>query len=190
VFAAFLSYGGYLALFKLGRGISLYEIGIHSAVEHDASLVHHNTPKGEKYAPIQVDHALVDALFEDIRPTSVEVDAKKARGEEAAFLFGLEDTARARYRREKEAGPLSKIQARIARGEMGIAFGVFGTTIGEKMGIPADLFRNWIQEERLPEGWKPTRKTGYFDMFTNGEIIRRFVDGIRAEESAGNKKVD
>ncbi len=128
----------------------------------------------------------MDALFEDIRPTSEEVDAKKAKGEEAAFLLGLEDIARARIRREKEAGPISKLQARIARGEMAIAFGVFATTVGDKLGIPADFLRTWILDERLPDGWKPTHKTGYFDMFMRGEQIKGFVEKARAEESAGS----
>lgn len=165
----------------------MYEIGRHNKVEHDASLVHHNTPKGEKYAPIQVDPALVDALFKDIRPTSEEVDAKKAKGEEAAYLVGLEDIARAQFRRENEAGPLTRIHATVARGEMAIAFGIFRTTVGEKMGIPADTLRNWIQDERLPDGWKPTHTTGYLDMFRNGDKIKQFVDRMRAGD---NKKLD
>lgn len=184
IFAAFLSYGGYLALSKFGRAIALYEIGRHNKIEHDASLVHHNTPKGEEYAPIQIDHGLVDALFnvKDIRPTAEEVDAKKADGEEVTFLLGLEDIARARVRREKEAGPLNEIQARVARGEIAIAHSVFGTTVGEKTGIPADLLRTWIEDERLPDWWKPTHSTGYFDMSSRGSKILQLVKQIRAEE--------
>jgi hypothetical protein len=169
-------------LWKLGRRISLVEIGRHNRIEHDASLVHHNTAKGQKYAPIEVDPALVDALFKDIRPTAEEVDAKKAKGEEAAFQLGLEDIARARVRREKEAGPLGRLQARIARGEIAIAFSVFGTTIGEKMGIPGDILRGWIEDERLPDGWKPTRSTGYLDMVSNGNKILELASKIREGE--------
>jgi len=192
IFAGFLSYGGYLALLKLGRAIPLYEIGRHNKVEHNASLVHRNTPKAQKYAPIEVDPDLVDDLFNDIRPTAEEVNAQKAKGEKVAFLLGLEDLARARIRREKEAGPLNRIQARVARGEFAIVFGVFGTTIGEKMkmGIPADFLRTWIQDERLPDGWKPTHSTGFFDLFSNENKIRLLVNKMRAEESAGNKKLD
>lgn len=186
--AAFLSYGGYLALSELGRGIPLYEIGRHNRIEHNASLVHHNTPEGEKYAPIAIDPALVDDLVKDIRPTAEEVNVKKTNGEEAAFLLGLEDVARARIRREKEAGPLNRIQARVARGEMAIALGFFGTTIGEKTGIQADLFRTWIQNERLPDGWKPSHSTGLVETLTNENKIRQLVNKIRAEESAGKKK--
>jgi hypothetical protein len=182
-FAAFLSYGGYLAVSKLGKAIPLYEIGRHNRVEHDASLVHHNTPKGEEYAPIQIDNGLVDAMFRDIRPTAEEVDVMKAQGEEGAFLLGLEDVARVRVRREKDAGPLNRVQARVARGEIAIAHKVFGTTVGGKMGIPADLLRTWIQEERLPDGWKPTHPTGFFDMLSGDNQILQFVNQIRAEES-------
>jgi len=126
----------------------------------------------------------VDALFEDIRPTQKEVDARKKTGEEAAFQLGLEDIARARVRREREAGPLGMFRARIARGEMGLTFGIFAMTLGDKMGIPADFLRTWIQDERLPDGWKPTHKTGYSDMSTRGDQIKRFMEKMRAEEPA------
>lgn len=187
IFAAFLSYGGFLAVSRFGRAIPLYEIGRHNRVEHDASLVHHNSPNGEDYAPIQIDAALVDALFRDIRPTAEEVDVQRSKGEEAAYLFGMEDAARARVRREKEAGPLNVIQARVARGEIAIALKVFGTTVGAKTGVPAGLLRTWIQEERLPDGWEPTHRTGFFDMVSVGNEILRLVNEIRAE---GDKKRD
>ncbi len=128
----------------------------------------------------------MDALFEDIRPTPKEVDATK--GEEAASLLGLEDIARARVRREREAGPLGMFQARLARGEIALAFGVFATTLGDKMGIPADFLRTWIMDERLPDGWKPTHKTGYYDMVTRGDQIKRLMEKIRAEERAGSNQ--
>jgi len=143
---------------------------------------------GEEYAPIQIDHALVDALFKDIRPIAEEVDAKKAKGEEAALLLGLEDIARARVRREKEAGPLNKMQARVARGEIAIAHKVFESTMGEKTGIPADLLRSWIGDERLPDWWKPPHSTGFFDMLSMDSKILRLVERMRAEESDGKKK--
>jgi len=187
MFAAFLSYFGYLALSKFGRAISLYEIGRHNKVEHNASLVHRNTPKGGEYAPTQVDTSLVDALLNDIRPTAEEVDAKKAEGQKAAFILDMEDVARARVRREREAGPLNKLQARIARGEIAIALAVFEATEGGKSGIPADFLRVWIEDERLPEGWEPTRTTGFFDMFSRDNHILKLVKEIRREESDGKK---
>lgn len=175
---------------RLGKAIPLYELGRHNRVEHNASLVHHNTPQGEEYAPIQIDNGLVDALFNDIRPTAKEVDAMKAKGEERAFLLGLEDIARARVRSEKEMGPLGRVQARVARGEIAIAYKVFGVTVGGKTGIPADLLRTWIQDERLPDGWRPTHSTGLFDMLSGDSHILRFVKAIRAEESGSDKKHD
>jgi len=138
---------------------------------------------------IFVDPTLVDALFRDIRPTVEEVDARKAKGEESAFLFGLEDIARVRVRREKEAGPLNRLQARVARGEIAIAYSVFGTTVGEKTGIPADVMRGWIRDERLPDNWRPTRLTGYSEMFNYGNKILELAEKIR-EELAGKDKRD
>ncbi|KAH7870350.1 Chloroperoxidase [Lentinula edodes] len=48
--------------------IDLYLIGLHGRVEHDASLVHRNTPDGEKYGPIKIKEEWVPKLVGDIEP--------------------------------------------------------------------------------------------------------------------------
>ena len=44
----FLAHGGYLMLGKVGKRLDLYEIGRHNKIEHDASLVHHDTPSSAR----------------------------------------------------------------------------------------------------------------------------------------------
>ena len=81
--AMFLSFGGYILLRKFRR-VSLYEIGKHNAVEHNASLVHHDILEGQIFAPIEIDHSLVDALVSDVKPSLAEIE--KSPDPTAEFL--------------------------------------------------------------------------------------------------------
>jgi len=51
-----------------GGVVNLHLIGLHNAVEHDASLVHLNTPSPKKYAPVQIQDPWVPKLVGDILP--------------------------------------------------------------------------------------------------------------------------
>jgi hypothetical protein len=159
--AMFLSFGGYFLLRKFRR-INLYEIGKHNAIEHNASLVHHDTPDGQIYAPIDIDHSLVNALVSDVKPSPGEIE--KSPNPTAKFLMNYEDVARARIRREAESKPIDGLHAEIARGEMAIILGVWEVKTKDKVGIPMDYFKRWIGEERLPDGWKPDHTQGLLDV--------------------------
>jgi len=167
--------------------MSLAELSKRNPIEHDASVVHDDTPEGQDLAPIKVNPALIEALINDIRPTAEEVERKKALGEEAEFLFGIEDAARIRIRREKECRPLSRIQQRVARGELSLFLGAFSTTVGDKTGVPVELLRTWFQDERLPANWKPNRVEGFLDMVKRGNKILGYVSKFRAEEEEARK---
>lgn len=149
--------------------------------------MHPDTSRGEQYAPIKVEPRLLETLFDDIRPTAEEVEAKKAMGEPSEFMMDIEDVARARIRREKDCRPISMIQARIARGEMSIILGVMSVTVGEKTGIRAEWLRTWLGEERLPDGWKPNHVEGFWDVIKRGNKIRDLVIKLRAEEASARK---
>lgn len=138
-------------------------------------------------APIKINSALMEALINDVKPTAEEVERKKVLGEEAGFLFGIEDAARIRIRREKECRPLSWLQQRVARGELSLFLNSFSTTVGDKTGVPVDLVRTWFQEEKLPENWKPNRVQGFLDMVKGGNKILGYVTKFREEEA---RKVD
>ena len=174
--AMFLSYGGFFLLRKFGR-VDLYEIGKHNAIEHNASLVHHDTPEVQTYAPIEIDHSLVDALVSDVKPSPAEI--KKSADSTAKFLMNFEDVARARVRREAECKPVDSVHAEIARGEMAIILGVWEVKTKDKVGIPVDYLKRWIGEERLPDGWKPDHTQGLLDVIKRSSMIRDAMNKMK-----------
>lgn len=179
--AMFLSYGGFLMLGKFGR-LDLFEIGKHGAIEHNASLVHHDTPKGQIYAPIKIHPPLVDALVSDVKPSPAEIE--KSSNPSAKFLMNYEDVARARVRREAECGPIDALHQEVARGEMAIILGVWEVKTKDKVGIPVDYLKRWIGEERLPDGWKPDHTQGLFNVVKRSSEIRSAMARIRKEQSS------
>lgn len=96
------------------------------------------------------------------------------------------DVARSRIRREKDSPPLDPVHAEIARGEMGIILGVLETKGEEKVGIPVEWMREWIGEERLPSGWKPTHVQGLLDTMKRSKAIRAAMEEQRS--AAGDEK--
>lgn len=184
-FSIFLSYVTWIVLRKFGP-IDLYEIGKHNAVEHDASLVHHDTPAGEIYAPIEIDRELLDVLEKDASAeVEVEVptsDPEKTRKEKLSLLT-IADVGRARVRREKQSPPLDKFHAEIARGEVAIILGVWETKTKEVTGTRMDWLKLWLGEEKLPEGWRPAKKVGMFETMKRAKGIRLAVEAIRKEEA-------
>ncbi|KAH9483276.1 Putative sterigmatocystin biosynthesis peroxidase stcC [Psilocybe cubensis] len=181
--AYLLAYVGFAIIFRKFGRISLFELGRHGRIEHDASLVHHDTPAGLEYAPIEVDQGLVNALVADVRPGAKEVEA---RGEE--FLMGVEDVARARVRREAECRPIGSVSAEIARGEMALVLGIWEKSTGIKTGVPVEYIRRWISEERLPEGWKPDHVQTLLGVVKLARSLKAATDKLRKEESIAKAK--
>jgi hypothetical protein len=180
----FLSYGGYLILRKFGR-ITLNDIGKHNAIEHNASLVHNDTPSGHIYAPTEIHPSLVDALISDVKPSLSEI--QKSSDPSAKFLTNHEDVARARIRREAECGQIDGLHAEIARGEMAIILGVWEVKTKDKTGIPVDYFKRWIEEEKLPDGWKPDHSQGLLNVVMRSSQIRSAMAQMRKEQAAASK---
>ena len=178
--AMFLSFGGFFLLWKFRR-VNLYEIGKHNAIEHNASLVHHDTPEVQVYAPIEIDNSLVDALVSDVKPSPAEIE--KSPDPTAKFLMNYEDVARARIRREGDCKPVDDLHAEIARGEMAIILGVWEVKTKNKVGIPVDYLKRWIKEERLPDGWKPDHTQGLLDVIHRSSQIRGVMNQMRKEQS-------
>ena len=182
--AMFLSFGGYILLRKFRR-VSLYEIGKHNAVEHNASLVHHDILEGQIFAPIEIDHSLVDALVSDVKPSLAEIE--KSPDPTAEFLMNYEDVARARIRREAECNPVDNLHAEIARGEMALVLGLWELKTKEKIGIPVDYLKRWIGEESLPDGWKPDHTLGLLDLVRRTSQIRNAMNEMRKEQLKSRK---
>jgi hypothetical protein len=174
--AFFLSIGGFILLKRI-RPVSLYEFGKHGAIEHDASLVHGDTPPGEKYAPIEIRQELVQQLIDDVKAEGEETK------QEVKSVMNASDVARARIRREKDSPALDGLHAEVARGEMAIILGVWETKAGNKVGVPVEWLREWLVRERLPSDWKATHVQGLFDVVKRAKAIRTSMDQQRKEES-------
>ncbi|KAJ7581738.1 hypothetical protein C8J56DRAFT_1168424 [Mycena floridula] len=175
--ATFLSWGGFLLLTCWPFGsVDLTFFDRHQAIEHDASLVHRDTPEGEEYAPRDIVEPWVKELLGDIQPEVAKIPEDLATIP-STIVLDEKDVARARVRREKLSTPLNGLHAEFARGEMALVLGIFGenvvTTDGSaKSGAPLSVVLPWIAHERLPEGWVPKRRQTLRDTVRRSKIMR------------------
>ncbi|KAK0455674.1 Chloroperoxidase [Desarmillaria tabescens] len=159
--AAFLTIGGFLWISKL-FSIDLFDIGRHGRVEHNASLVHADTPEGEIYAPTKIHEDWVE-----------EVNAGKVSRVDA------EDVARMRVRREKTSPVMDALHAEVARGEMALILGIWEQKGEAKTGVPLPWLLDWLGNERLPERWTPDHKQTLSDTVARSKGIRLWMEKIR-----------
>ncbi|KAG6896484.1 hypothetical protein C0992_007976 [Termitomyces sp. T32_za158] len=177
--AYFLSFVGFLLLRRI-RNVDLHEIGEHGRIEHDASLVHKDTAKGQKYAPIEVEAELVNQLITEAKTGDEEGEGPEYG--DRRVLMDATDVARSRVRREKQSPRLDCMHAEIARGEMAIILGVLETHAGKNIGAPVEWLREWIGYERLPTGWRPSHVQGLFDVVSRSKAIRTAMEVFQKEE--------
>jgi hypothetical protein len=164
--------------------LDLDQLAEHNKIEHDGSLVHKDTGKGQQFAPLNVDDDMVEEVMRWMTTPDEGEQQEQKKGEKqpstsdasprestikqlggAKEVITASDVARARVHREKRSAPLSARSAEIARGEMAIALLVFDTPVslfkGAEHGAPAQWLREWLRDERLPKGghWraKPAR---------------------------------
>lgn len=185
--AIVLSLGNYILL-KTVRRVSLYEIGAHGKIEHDASLVHEDTPAGEEFAPIKIHPEWVDQLIADVKTRKEEGEGPDAGNKRT--LMDAEDVARARVRREKLSSPLDGLHAEIARGEMAIALGMWEVQVGGNKGVPVEWIREWIRDEKMPKDSKPVKVQGLLNTVKRSKEIRTAMANMRKAEAEANAKTD
>lgn len=161
--AHILVVGGIALLGQVGA-FSLSDLARHNRIEHDASIVHDDTPARDEYAPIAPDSELVKQFLEQAKDGQI---------------MTVEDVARARVWRESQCPILTSMQAEIARGEMAIAIGLFTPPNAEKQGIPLDMLRVWLTEERLPDGWRPTHTQGLLETFRTSREMQSDMNRIK-----------
>lgn len=168
--AEVLVHGGILLLGQNGA-FDLKDLARHNRIEHDASLVHDDTKGRDEYAPTKPDLSLVKKLMH------LAEDGR---------VLTAEDIARARVERESECPVLNGLHSEIARGEMAIALDVFGQGKANHEGVPLGLLREWLTEERLPEGWKPTHTQGLLQTIRTSREIRNMMATFKDEEVEGD----
>lgn len=160
--ARVLVYGGFLLLRQNGKfpkSISLHDIALHGRIEHNASVVHRNTPQGEKYAPVDVDLRLLENFFEIDRD-----------------FMTVEKIAQRRVELEV-ASPLDGLHSEIARGEWSLVLGIFGKANEGK--IHLDILNVWLQENRFVTDWKPSHCQTLWYTFVTSFRIRRLMNKFR-----------
>ena len=175
--AILLSVGSFILLRRISP-ICLEHVGKHDAIEHNASLVHADCPSNQKYAPIRVVPALLDAFIKEGRSDEKGPDAGADKEND---LLEITDVAKFRIRREKECGVVDGVHAEIARGEVAIAFGMWGQNIGGRTGIPRKWLRDWFENDRLPYGWRPSHTQGLVDTMRRSSQIRKLMDQMRSQ---------
>jgi len=165
--AYILTYGGIGLLGQRGA-FGLDDLARHNRIEHDASLVHGDTAKRDEYAPISPDSTLVGQFMNSARD---------------GHLMTVEDVARARVSRESQSCGLDNLHAEIARGEMAIVLGLFSRKSSGRTGIPVDMLRVWMSEERLPDGWKPTHAQGLLQTIRTSRELSSQMKRIEEEHT-------
>jgi hypothetical protein len=157
-----LTIGGIALLGQVGA-FELKDLARHNRIEHDASLVHDDAKSRDEYAPLEINKTLIEQFLAE------------AKGDK---IMSIEEFARARVWRESQCPVLNTLHSEIARGEMAIAFGLFTPPGSEAQGIPVDLLRVWLSEERLPDGWKPTHTQGLLETIRTSALIRQEMHKI------------
>ncbi|THV06227.1 Cloroperoxidase [Dendrothele bispora CBS 962.96] len=170
--------------------LDLHLVGLHGGVEHDASLVHHDTEPGKRYPPLKIDQPWVTDLVGDVQPAVKGYDRTTvmknpdpswrtfATDEYKSTLVSAADVGYMRRRREREILPkkLDGVHAEIARGEMAIVLGMWDDTSNGKSGIPLPWLLTFLAEEKLPQTekgtWRPSHKQGLLDVVKRSKAIR------------------
>ncbi|KAI0265962.1 Chloroperoxidase [Gloeopeniophorella convolvens] len=177
--ATFLTLGGFALLHQHETGARLTEIRLsdlarHGRIEHDQSLAHDDTLPGEKYAPCRPDFHRLRALLDS---------SHNGRG------LTLRDVARARVLRAQGVPQLDKMHAEIARGEMALVLGIFGTPVGkideeypEEQQVALDMLLPWWEQERFPQGWVPTKRQGLLSTMRMSAVMRREMRRLESAE--------
>ncbi|KAF5357316.1 hypothetical protein D9758_005909 [Tetrapyrgos nigripes] len=181
--------------------VDLHLVGLHGGVEHDASVVHHDTPEGHLYPPNRIEESWVGNLVGDVQPP---VHGYTPLSEEAVMktqpfawrsfatsrhidtLVSAADVGRMRKRREQEILPktLDSVHSEIARGEMAIVLGIWERTSPlengtMKTGVPLPWLLTFLAEERLPEGgnWRPNHVQSLWGVVQRSKAIKTTQNG-------------
>jgi len=125
------------------NALNLADLNKHDVIEHDASLTRNDAIQGDNHS---VQPGLVQALLDD------------AQGD----YLTVSSLAKSRARRDadsKKAGSPSlgvKMQT-LANGEAALILQVLGHLGGKGAGdyqVPKSAAKQWLLDERLPDGWK------------------------------------
>lgn len=166
--ATILTIGAILVLRQF-CSISLSDLSRHNLIEHDASVIHKDAKRGSEYASTRIAPSLVRRFFSQVGHDRLHSNR-----------ITLEDVAQVRVTREEETHVLDKLHEEVARGELTIAMGVIGGKQAYEDGADVGSFRQWLVEERFPDGWKPDHKQGLIDTFFATRRVQKRMNVLRA----------
>ncbi|PSR97719.1 hypothetical protein PHLCEN_2v4261 [Hermanssonia centrifuga] len=203
-FALVLTYGSLHLLQQGTKEFSLHDLARHGYIEHNASLCHADAGPGEEYAPVHPDLKMMQEFFADSAGGLVmnTEDVARARvRRESSYPGGsgldLNHAVIA-------CGEISAVlnifnhpdPQLVARGvplqppsTFSWLFGLLGLArspdpeITPTDGVSINVLRRWLQEERLPEGWKPYHETTLRSILLTTNKMRSIMRKLRAEAS-------
>ncbi|EIN14758.1 heme-thiolate peroxidase [Punctularia strigosozonata HHB-11173 SS5] len=164
--AYLLAVGGLLLCSRrwLAAHIDLGDLARHDRIEHDASLVHADAPKGARYAPTAVDPALLSDVLARCPPQGM----------------GLEDLCEVRAARETANARDARLDG--LHRTLGAAEAVFlyNTLKDASGGVPRDRLEQWLGEERFPDGWtRPEQEQGFLALHHEANKVKKKVQQLK-----------
>jgi hypothetical protein len=148
---------------NLANGLSLDNLAEHNLIEHDASLAHDDA-NGARFAPTTVNQDKVNQLA-SINPAGLSID----------------DFAQARVQREAASPPLDSLHNTVAQGESAFMVLIFG---GDDGVVPVDSIKQWLGEERLPDGYtRPAEQITFQRLDATAKAIGAAVARIRSDSA-------
>ncbi|CCM06811.1 uncharacterized protein FIBRA_09112 [Fibroporia radiculosa] len=205
--AWFLTHGGFYLLGQRRKRICLRDLSRHNCIEHDASLVHPDVHHRDEYAPVDMHlHMLEDLMtFAEDGVVMTPDDVARARVcREASYTIPL-DPVHAEIARGEMAialqlfnnpapAPAPHPDAPDARSLMSklkrIVLRKTSSTSSKEPplpGVPIDMLRVWMHEERLPDGWRPYHKTGLIHTIRMSSRLRASMKALAKEQYAAQR---
>lgn len=100
----------------------------------------------------------------------------------------LKDVARARIRRLEECAGRSTVTPphleQFADSEFCLTIALFSVNPKE-LKVELSALREWLEDERLPTGWKPKRDLGLWENHTNTAKLQKMMAAIKKYKSPG-----
>ncbi|KIJ31674.1 hypothetical protein M422DRAFT_36126 [Sphaerobolus stellatus SS14] len=171
-FAVFMAIGTFTLMRRPSlKAFDLHEIDKHGYIEHNASVTRDDTPKGQKYAPLDIDHARLQAFLDKshVTPTS-----------QGKCVITAETIVDERIELELKSQPLKPLYAEIARAEFAMVLEIFGA--GKDKEVPTEAVRTLLEKEEFPPDWKPTHVLHLWDAIKMSSHIRKLMDERRMDE--------
>lgn len=127
--------------------LSLEDLAKHrDGLEHDGSLAHTDVPPDFLYAPSPPDQTKLKELI-DVSSDGKYITFQELVGRRAALDAQL-------------SRPFGFFHSLVAKLETAMLYNVLSMGHAKKDGkVPTEFVRQWVGEERFPEGWKRPEKT-------------------------------